>query len=163
MAGIWIGSLLARVEAERKGLNRTTGSARVEGWVMTWARRMALVTLLLSVAGCAGAPAERAARPLPAGRQVIRIELSGFTFRPDVVTARAGMPLTITAASESRIPHDITILALDGSILKRVDVPPKQTVAFDVTLTTPGRYVFYCSKFLHRRPFGMDGVLVVTQ
>lgn len=130
---------------------------------MKWARRPALVTLLVSLVGCAGAPVERAAQPLPAGGQAIRIEASGFTFRPDVVTARAGMPLAITAVSESRIPHDITILALDGSILKRVDVPPKQTVAFDVMLNAPGRYVFYCSKFLHRRPFGMDGVLVVAQ
>lgn len=130
---------------------------------MTWVTRTALMTLLLSVAGCAGAPLERAAQPLPAGGQGIRIDLSGFTFRPDVVTARAGMPLAVIAVSESRIPHDITILALDGSILKRVDVPPKQTVAFDVMLGAPGRYVFYCSKFLHRRPFGMDGVLVVTE
>lgn len=128
---------------------------------MRWGRRATLVTLLLAVAGCAGAPLERSAQPLPAGDQGIRIELSGFTFRPDLITIKAASPLTITAASDSRIPHDITILALDGSIAKRVDVPPKQTVAFDVTLGTPGRYVFYCSKFLHRRPFGMEGTFVV--
>ena len=52
------------------------------------------------------------------------------------------------------------ILALDGSVLKRVDVPPGQTAAFEVTLGLPGRYVFYCSKLFHRRPFGMDGILV---
>ena len=128
---------------------------------MRWGRRATRVTLLLAVAGCAGAPVERSAQPFPAGDQGIRIELSGFSFRPDLITIKAGSPLTITAASDSRIPHDITVLALDGSIVKRVDVPPKQTVAFEVMLGTPGRYVFYCSKFLHRRPFGMDGILVV--
>ncbi len=128
---------------------------------MRWGRRTTLVTLTLIVAGCAGAPVERAAQPLPAGGQAIRVELSGFSFRPDAIAIKAAAPLTITAASDSRIPHDITILALDGSIVKRVDVPPKQTVGFDVLLATPGRYAFYCSKFLHRRPFGMEGVLVV--
>jgi plastocyanin len=128
---------------------------------MRWGRQATLVTLLLAVAACAGVPVERAAQPLPAGGQEIKIELSGFTFRPDVITIKAATPLTITAASDSRIPHDITILALDGSIVKRVDVPPKQTVAFDVVLGAAGRYTFYCSKFLHRWPFGMDGALVV--
>ena len=92
----------------------------------------------------------------------IKIELSGFTFRPDVISIKAATPLTMTAVSDSRIPHDITILTLDGSIVERVDVPPKQTVAFNVVLTTAGRYTFYCSKFLHPCPFGRHGALVVA-
>jgi len=128
---------------------------------MTWRQRSVLVVWLLGAAGCATVPVERAAQRLPAGGQAITIEMSGFTFRPDVVTLQAGQPVSITAASKSRIPHDITILSLEGQRLKRVDVPAKQTVAFDVTLLQPGRYVFYCSKLLHRRPFGMEGTFVV--
>jgi phosphatidylglycerol:prolipoprotein diacylglycerol transferase len=127
---------------------------------MRWGRRATLVILLVALAGCAGAPVERAAEPLPAGGQAITISLSGFAFRPDVVAVTPSVPLTITAASESSLPHDITVLAPDGSVVKRVDVPPGQTAAFEVTLGLPGRYVFYCSKLFHRRPFGMDGILV---
>ena len=43
---------------------------------------------------------------------------------------------------------------------KRGDIAAAQTVAFDVTLPRPGRCVFYCDKFLHRRPFGMAGAFV---
>ena len=62
--------------------------------------------------------------------------------------------------SNSRIPHNITILAPDGRVMKSVDIPACQTVAFQTTLPSPGRYAFYCAKPLHRRPFGMEGILV---
>lgn len=120
---------------------------------------LALV-FLLGVAGCATAHVERAAQPVPAGGQAVAIEMVRFTFSPDVVTLQAGVPITITAASNSRIPHNITILSPEGQALKSVDIPAKQTAVFEVTLPRPGRYVFYCAKFLHRRPFGMEGVLV---
>lgn len=54
--------------------------------------------------------------------------MSGFTFTPDVITLQPGVPVTITAASTSRIPHNITILSLEGQPLKRVDIKAKQTV-----------------------------------
>ena len=131
---------------------------------MTRTRRAAVVLGLVAgvvgIAGCAAAPMERAARPLPAGGQAVTIEMVRFTFAPDVVTLQAGVPIAITAASHSRIPHNLTILSPEGQVLKRVDIAAEQTVAFDVTLPRPGRYVFYCDKFLHRRPFGMAGAFV---
>ena len=119
-----------------------------------------LLVSVLAVAGCATVPVERAAQPLPAGGQGITIEMSGFTFRPDLVTLQAGLPIAITTVSRSRIPHNITVLSPEGQVLKSVDVPAEQTAAFDLTLPRPGRYVFYCATFLHRRPFGMEGALV---
>ncbi len=123
-------------------------------------RTAVLLVVLLGVAGCATAPVERAAQPLPGGGQEIKIEMVRFTFSPDVITLGAGVPVTVTAVSNSRIPHNITILSLEGQALKSVDVPARQTVAFEVTLPQKGRYVFYCAKFLHRRPFGMEGTLI---
>ncbi len=119
-----------------------------------------LLVSLLGVAGCATAPMERVATQLSPDGQVVTIELVRFTFHPDVITLRAGVPLAIAAVSNSRISHNITILSLDGRVLKTVDIPANQSVAFATTLPTAGRYVFYCDKPLHRRPFGMDGILV---
>lgn len=97
----------------------------------------------------------------PTGGQEVTIEMIRFTFRPDVVTLRAGVPATIRAMSVSGIPHNITILSPDGQPLKAVDIPAKGTEILEVTLREPGSYVFYCDKFLHRWPFGMEGTLVV--
>ena len=124
------------------------------------ARRGVMGVLILGMAGCASAPVERAAQPLPGGRQAVTIGMVRFTFEPEVVTLRAGVPVTITATSSSRIPHNITVLSLDGRPLKSVDIPAEGTETFEVTLPTPGRYVFYCDKLLHRWPFRMEGVLV---
>lgn len=44
---------------------------------------------------------------------------------------------------------------------KLVDIPAKGTEILKVTLREPGSYVFYCDKFLHRWPFGTEGMLVV--
>jgi plastocyanin len=118
------------------------------------------MTLVVSIAGCATAPIERAAQSRPTGEQVVTIEMVRFTFEPDVVTLKAGTPLKVTAASNSRIPHNITVLSLDGQVIKAVDIAARATETFEVTLPQPGRYVFYCDKFLHRWPFAMEGTLV---
>jgi plastocyanin len=123
-------------------------------------RRSVWLFVLLGAAGCATAAVERAAQPLAAGGQAVTVETIRFTFLPDVVTLKAGEPITITAVSKSRIPHNITILSLEGQVLKDVDIGRNRTEVFQVTLPAPGRYVFYCANFLHRRPFGMEGALV---
>lgn len=121
--------------------------------------RSLVLVVLLGVAGCAAARVEGVARPLPAGGQGVTIELTSFSFRPNVVTFEAGQPLTVSATSDSMIGHNLTILSPAGQVVKRVDVPARQTVAFEVRLPGPGRYVFYCDRPLHR-PLGMEGVLV---
>jgi hypothetical protein len=54
----------------------------------------------------------------------------------------------------------LTILSPEGRVLESVDIPAKERAAVEVALPRPGRYVFYCGKFLHRWPFGMEGVFV---
>ncbi len=124
------------------------------------ARRSLRLVLVAVIAGCATAPVERAAQSRPTGEQMVTIEMVRFTFEPEVVTLKAGTPLRITAASNSRIPHNITVRSLDGQVIKAVDIPARATETFEVTLPKPGRYIFYCDKFLHRWPFRMEGALV---
>ncbi len=119
-----------------------------------------MAALLLMLAGCATAPVERSAQPLPGGGQTVTIEMVRFTFLPDVVTLRAGIPAKIIAVSNSGIPHNITILSPEGGTLKTADIAARDTATFEATLPKPGRYVFYCDKFLHRWPFRMEGTLV---
>ncbi|MGH7326596.1 MAG: cupredoxin domain-containing protein [Candidatus Rokuibacteriota bacterium] len=125
-------------------------------------RTQALASLVfpLALAGCASAPVARAAQRGPTGGQAMTIEMSGFNFIPNVIILQAGVPVTITAVSRSRIPHNITILALDGREVKSVNIKARETVTFDATVPVAGRYVFYCDVFLHRWPFGMEGTLV---
>jgi len=128
---------------------------------MGTARRSLQIVVVLVIAGCATAPVERSARPEPVGGQAITIEMVRFTFEPDTITAKTGTPIKVTAVSNSRIPHNITVLSLDGQAVKTVDIPARATVTLEVPALEPGRYVFYCDKFLHRWPFRMEGRLVV--
>jgi plastocyanin len=127
---------------------------------MNGRQRIPLPLLLLAAGGCASTSAEQAARPLSTGGQAATIEMSAFRFAPNVITLQAGLPLRITAVSKSRIPHNITILSLEGHLLKSVDVKAEQTVAFEVITPQAGRYVFFCDLLLHRWPLGMEGALV---
>lgn len=77
-----------------------------------------------------------------------------------MVTLQAGVPITITGVSNSRLPHNITIVTPEGLFLESEDVPANKTVTIRTVLPQPGRYVFYCAVRFHRRPFGMEGVLV---
>lgn len=124
------------------------------------AHTIRMAALLLMLAGCATAPVERAAQPLPEGAQTVTIEMVRFTFLPDAVTLRAGIPAKISAVSNSGIPHNITILFPEGGTLKTVDIAARGTATFEATLPKPGRYVFYCDKLLHRWPFRMEGTFV---
>ena len=119
-----------------------------------------LLLAVLGVAGCATTPLERVATQLSPNGQVVTIEVVRFTFYPDVIILRAGVPLAVAAVSNSRIPHNITILSPDGQAVKSVDIPAYQMAAFETTLPRPGRYIFYCDKPLHRGLFGMEGTLV---
>lgn len=121
--------------------------------------RVLLVIPILGLAGCAGARIEGTAQPLPAGGYGVTMDLVNFAFRPNVVTAEAGRPITITAVSESTARHNVTIISSDGELLADVDVPARQTRIFEVTLRKPGTYELYCDVGPHRS-LGMEGTFV---
>lgn len=121
--------------------------------------RWLVPVFLLTGAGCATVRVEGVAERLPEGGQGITIEVSSFSFRPNVVSVKAGVTLTVTAVSRSSTKHNITIVTPDGETLESFDIFAGETVPFKTTLARPGRYTFYCDRFLHR-PLGMEGVLV---
>ena len=118
-----------------------------------------LMVIVLGLAGCATAQSVQAAESLPSGGQAINVEVVSFAFRPKEIEVTAGSPFKLIAHNTSGVTHNITILSQSNEPLKQVDVPAGQTVTLEVTLPAPGRYVFYCSKFMHRT-FGMEGTFV---
>lgn len=118
-----------------------------------------VVLVVLGTAGCAGARVEGLAQPLPTGRYGITLGLTNFAFRPNVVAAEAGRPITVTAVSRSIARHNVTIISPDGALLADVDVPSRQTRVFEVVLLHAGTYELYCDVGLHR-PLGMEGLFV---
>ncbi len=91
---------------------------------MVMAAHLALVVLLGGVAGCRsfGKEVQATAQSAVGGGQRVTVEVSSFKFRPNVITVEVGKPLRIVAASKAwLIPHNPTILALDGSVLKSQD------------------------------------------
>ena len=89
-----------------------------------------LAATVLALSGCATASVEGVATRLPTGVQTATIEMSDFTFSPNVLKLDAGSTVTITAVSKSRIPHNITVLSPDEGVLHGVDIGRSQTVAF---------------------------------
>ncbi len=123
-------------------------------------RRVYLFTVIvLGLAGCATAQSAQTAEKPPSGGQAINLEVVSYAFRPNVIEVTAGSPFTLVAHNTSGATHNITILSQSNEQLKHVEVPAGQTVTFEVTLPAPGRYVFYCSRFMHRT-FGMEGTIV---
>lgn len=114
------------------------------------------VVLVVGLTGCASARVEGVAQPLPDGRHGLTMELVNFAFRPNVVAADAGRPITITAVSMSIAKHNVTIVSPDGEVLANVDVPARETRSFEVSFPRPGTYELYCDVWLHT-PLGMKG------
>lgn len=135
------------------------GSTRMTATVLRRWLSVFLLVLPIGTAGCAAARVEGAAQVLSTGRYAVTLELSNFAFRPNVATAEARRPITVTAVGKSIARHNVTIISSDGELLANVDVPAGQTRTFDVTLPQPGTYELYCDVGLHR-PFGMEGVFV---
>jgi plastocyanin len=118
-----------------------------------------LILIVLGLAGCATAPSVQTVERLPSGGQGINLEVVSYAFRPNLIEVTAGSPFKLVAHNSSGVTHNITILSQSNEPLKSVDVPAGQTVTLEVTLPAPGRYVFYCNKFMHRT-FGMEGTFV---
>jgi plastocyanin len=116
------------------------------------------IVFVLALAGCAGR-VEGTAQPLPDGTQGVTLDLSNFSFRPNLVRVEAGQRITVTALSRSVSRHNVTIISADGEPFADVDVASGETRIFNVTLPRSGTYEVYCDVGL-RRPLGMEGLLI---
>ncbi|MFQ5801350.1 MAG: cupredoxin domain-containing protein [Candidatus Methylomirabilales bacterium] len=112
--------------------------------------------LLLSA--CAVPLVEGRATLLPSGDQAISIEASNFQFAPNVIRARAGVPIQIRVVNDSGFDHNLTV-ELAGQAALSQDIPAGGQAEVKFTPPGAGRFPIYCNKTGHRA-FGMEGVIV---
>jgi plastocyanin len=119
-----------------------------------------------------------ALRPLLAGAQpspsapveTVTIRLASFSFTPDQLQLRVGVPIRLHFVNVSSGGHNFSAPEFFGASIFPSGSPPEDgTVevasgsSVDVTLipNLPGTYPFKCTHLLHSM-FGMSGTIVVT-
>jgi len=113
------------------------------------------------------------AAPMPAGSapQTIRIDMTNYEFTPSTLQLRASSPYRLELRNASHSGHSFSAPQLFAAarvapadkakvVDGEVEVDGGQTVDVNFVVTTPGRYKFHCTHFLHSA-FGMSGEAVV--
>lgn len=105
------------------------------------------------------ADAMMAASPAEASSSSQGTVVSGseFMFSPATLTAKVGVPMTITFKNAGSYPHNFTIKELNVAT-KTIPAGESDTVTF--TPTKAGTYTYYCSVDSHEAK-GMKGTLTV--
>ena len=102
--------------------------------------------------------------------ETITVQLSSFSFAPERIRLKAGVPIRLRLVNESDGEHNFsapTFFAassiLPGSSIPSngiVEVASHQTVEIALVPGTPGAYPLECTHFLHS-VFGMNGTVEV--
>jgi len=91
----------------------------------------------------------------------IKIELRSFSFEPNhVVILRNHSPFTFRLTNTADTLHNFTLLDLQENVILKKDLIPSESITFTIEPLSPGNYLFYCNRFLHRHK-GMEGMLMV--
>ena len=91
----------------------------------------------------------------------IEIELRSFSFQPNhIVILQNHSPFTFRLKNNADALHNFTLLDDHKNVILTKDLKPKESITFTIEPLSPGNYLFYCSRFLHRRK-GMEGMLMV--
>jgi cytochrome c oxidase subunit II len=93
----------------------------------------------------------------PAAPEVITIHAKRYTYVPNEVTVKAGVPVVLELVSDDR-EHgfDLPELGLEAN------VQPGKPAHVALTPQKPGRYDFHCDVFCGSGHEGMEGTLVVV-
>ena len=102
----------------------------------------------------------------PDGVQRIRMEVDSYSYRPDHIVVRSGIPLEITLTSVTTLtPHNFIIKEPEAGLLIEQEIGAGKTVTVRFTPTQRGSVIFYCDKrllfFKSHRDRGMEGRLEV--
>jgi nitrite reductase (NO-forming) len=100
-----------------------------------------------------GVVAGRAQAPV-AGAPEIQLVARDFSLSPTEITIPAGTTVNLVLVNDGELLHDVTIPALGF----RVEAVGGSKAAASLTVTSPGRYEFFCSLPGHQEA-GMEGVL----
>lgn len=120
-----------------------------------------MAALLVLLSGCAGR--ERAVNVTTAAQDdkvQVEVKASNFAFDPDVIVAHKGDTLVLNITDVSGETHNITVKDPSGTVIKKEDIPARQTIAVEVPLQAAGVYPFYCDKPFHSS-LGMKGRIEV--
>ncbi len=99
------------------------------------------------------------------GVQRIEVLADSYSFRPNYLVVKAGVPLELTLRRQTLlVPHDF-ILALPPDNIHIEQEISREGTILRLTPSTPGQYPFHCGKkllfFESHRDQGMAGMLEV--
>lgn len=100
------------------------------------------------------------------GVQRVTIVMESYSFSPSDIIVQADKPVSIRLENHSfLVPHNFVIDNPAMGLHHEMDISPGDAVNFQLLLTTPGTYMFYCDKqllfFPSHRDEGMEGSLEV--
>ena len=91
----------------------------------------------------------------------IKIELRSFSFQPNhMLVLQNQAPFTFRLTNTADTLHNFTLLDPRKNVLLKKDLIPNESITFTIEPLSPGNYLFYCNRFLHRHK-GMEGMLMV--
>lgn len=119
-----------------------------------------LMTILI-LTGCASRSGFGPAYLIYPEIRPILIELQSYSFEPNhLVILQRQSPIAFRLTNTANTWHNFTLLDLQGNVILKKDLKPKESITLTIELLSPGNYLFYCNRFLHRHK-GMEGMLMV--
>jgi len=100
------------------------------------------------------------------GVQHVTLIMESYSFSPNEIIIQAGRPVSIRLENHSfLVPHNFVIDNPAMGLHYEMEVSAGDAVNFQLLLSTPGNYTFYCDKqllfFPTHREEGMEGFLEV--
>jgi len=135
--------------------------------------RVAVLPLVVALAGCATRSAPVAQSTVPAGSagETVAVLLADFSFSPAHITLREGVPVRLRLVNQSTGGHDFSAPKFfaassfpPGSKAPpggEIEVGSQQTAEIALTPLVPGTYPVECTHFLHSL-FGMTATIEVV-
>jgi uncharacterized cupredoxin-like copper-binding protein len=148
--------VIANLRAKARGISQIARNL----WMVPM-----LVSLLITVAGCAGTMAAGSTpvvgTPIAVtdnGTQVVTLQaVDSMQFTPSAILIQAGRPVQLTLKNDGQMVHDFTLS--DGVVQPiKLVAQPGQSASATFTIEHPGTYTFICSQPTHEIR-GMKGTI----
>jgi plastocyanin len=126
-----------------------------------------LFGVLITVAGCAGAPVqEKAMDILAPGEAMIDLHAKSYAFSPIRLIVPAETPLVLRVLNEATlIPHSFILEKKGAGIIVRKQLQKGGETFIRIPPLSAGIYDFYCDKSfmgISHRKMGMEGIIEAT-
>jgi plastocyanin len=134
--------------------------------------RIIMISFVFGLGACSAQPSvsdHRTTEQYNDG-EAITVTLSNFSFDPEHIQVRAGIPVRLRLVNESNASHNFSAAAFFGAsnfppgssapVAGEVEVGSHQTIDIALVPREPGTYPLECTHFLHST-FGMQGTVEV--